>query len=230
MPDFPVLQESDVEARVKCPLLNMVSSSEDPWLEQVELLRWALLESFRGRLLTVPQLRFKFETLWSAARDRNGVKQKPYWDGMRSGNLTAKKVFLLTQRYLTAVPYTWRTLILQGQSVLMQYAVLKDRSNKAAAPVVLVERPYRQEFSLQPQPIEMLRAYHLLTTSLHPKIDIMNLPLGRGDPWFRREVNLALVHQYLISILNHVTTSTHPSPGGHCGVCVNKVCRKAFSA
>lgn len=230
MPALNLIYEQDVERKVKCALLRSEVSLEDPWPEQVDLLQWALLEVFRGRLLTVPQLRFKFESLWKAHCHTQGIVQDSrYWNGFRSGNLAAKKIYLLIHRYEVIKPYMEYDLRLDGKRVRLEYAVLASRVDKQAPPVVLVERRHRPEASTPPYAIEMLRAYHLLSTSLYPQVRILNFPLGKGKAWMRASTDLALVRRHLSSMLNHVMTSEHPSPGGHCKTCIDQLCRKAFS-
>ena len=59
------LTEREIELHLKCPMFGVGLHQPAPFECAQKLLRWAVLDAFKGRLVPVTTLRGKFESIWN---------------------------------------------------------------------------------------------------------------------------------------------------------------------
>jgi hypothetical protein len=229
-----LLTEQQIDLRLKCPMFS-VEGKHDPSSYECaqKLLRWAVLNAFKGRLVPVVTLRGKFESIWNGHNAGCALDHQPaYYAGLRVGNTAARKIFLFLQHYEILKPVEVYGVDLAGDRVEGEYAVVLRRHDRRTdeRPMILQAHEWRPVHCQQPGAIELFRYLHLMGATDYISPGVYHLPLFRGEPWKMRDFDLPLVRKAVASILNAVRNTDHPVPGSHCEDCIGKSCRSLAHA
>jgi hypothetical protein len=229
-----LLTERQVDLRLKCPMFGMEDKHGPSSYECAQkLLRWAVLNAFKGRLVPVATLRGKFESIWNGHTAGWAPDHQPaYYAGLRAGNTAARKIFLFLQHYEVLKPVEAYSADLAGDRVEGEYAVVLRRHDRRTdeRPMILQAHEWRPAYCQQPGAVELIRYVHLMGATDYTSPGVYHLPLFRGEPWKMRDIDLPLVRKAVASILNAVRNTDHPVPGSHCEDCSGKSCRSLAHA
>ena len=229
-----LLTERQVDLRLKCPMFGMGDKHDpSPYECAQQLLRWAILNAFKGRLVPVATLRGKFESIWNGHTAVWAPDHQPaYYAGLRAGNTAARKIFLFLQHYEVLKPVEAYGVDLAGDRIEGEYAVVLRRHDRRTdeRPMILHAHEWRPAYCQQPGAIELIRYVHLMGATDYTSPGVYHLPLFRGEPWKMRDIDLPLVRKAVASILNAVRNTDHPVPGSHCEDCIGKSCRSLVHA
>ena len=229
-----LLTERQVDLRLKCPMFGMEDMHGPSSYECAQkLLRWAILNAFKGRLVPVATLRGKFESIWNGHTAVWAPDHQPaYYAGLRAGNTAARKIFLFLQHYEVLKPVEAYGVDLAGDRIEGEYAVVLRRHDRRTdeRPMILQAHEWRPAYCQQPGAIELIRYVHLMGATDYTSPGVYHLPLFRGEPWKMRDIDLPLVRKAVASILNAVRNTDHPVPGSHCEDCSGKSCRSLAHA
>ena len=229
-----LLTERQVDLRFKCPMFGMEDKHGPSSYECAQkLLRWAILNAFKGRLVPVATLRGKFESIWNGHTAGWAPDHQPaYYAGLRAGNTAARKIFLFLQHYEVLKPVEAYGVDLAGDRIEGEYAVVLRRHDRRTdeRPMILHAHEWRPAYCQQPGVIELIRYVHLMGATDYTSPGVYHLPLFRGEPWKMRDIDLPLVRKAVASILNAVRNTDHPVPGSHCEDCIGKSCRSLAHA
>ena len=229
-----LLTERQIDLRLKCP---MFGEEERPGPSSYEcaqkLLRWAVLEAFKGRLVPVATLRGRFERIWNGQTTGWAPEhQQGYYAGLRSGNTASRRIYLHLQHYEVLKPVEAYNVECAGDRIEGEYAVVLRRHDRRTdeRPMILQAHEWRPAYCQQPCATELIRYVHLMASTDYTAPGVYHLPLFRGDPWKMRNFDLPLVRKAVTSILDAVRNTDHPMPGSHCEDCVGKRCRSLAHA
>ena len=229
-----VLTEQQIDLRLKCPMFGMGDKhNPSPYECAQQLLRWAILNAFKGRLVPVATLRGKFESIWSGHNAGCAPDHQPaYYAGLRAGNTAARKIFLFLQHYEVLKPVEAYGVDLAGDRIEGEYAVVLRRHDRRTdeRPMILQAHEWRPAYCQQPGAIELIRYVHLMGATDYTSPGVYHLPLFRGEPWKMRNFDLPLVRKADASILIAVRNTDHPVAGSHCEDCIGKSCRSLAHA
>ena len=229
-----LLTERQVDLRLKCPMFGMGDKhNPSPYECAQQLLRWAILNAFKGRLVPVATLRGKFESIWNGHNEGCAPDHQPaYYAGLRAGNTAARKIFLFLQHYEVLKPVEAYGVDLAGDRIEGEYAVVLRRHDRRTdeRPMILHAHEWRPAYCQQPCAIELIRYVHLMGATDYTSPGVYHLPLFRGEPWKMKNFDLPLVRKAVASILNAVRNTDHPVPGSHCEDCIGKSCRSLAHA
>jgi hypothetical protein len=224
------LSEKVLADHLTCPLLSPVDTLRDPAACAERLMQWALLEAFNGRLVPAPNLRSKFLWFWQQ-QDPSGVKDALFYQAVRNGNTAAKRIYMFLQLFEPLIPVTSYEMLIDGQTVLGQYAMVQRRGRSRSGykkPLLLMVHSRRPKFHQCPDVVEMLRYLHVMRSTTATEVGIYHLPLLEGTAWERRQVDVALVAKWVSAILKTVEMPKYPVAGNHCDRCALKTCREVF--
>lgn len=195
------------------------------------LLRWGLLESFRGRILPVKTIREKFVNDFNARW--KGLERSPaYWKGIRAGNSASKRIYIFLHSYEVLKPIEPYELSMKGDVIRGVFALVRKRTKRPCVPslpMILEYHSHRPLYYQQPTSLEILRYMYLMQATEYPDAGVYHLPLFRGRPWTRNSFDLPLVQHHILSILGIVNKISFPSPGSHCEICKTKDCLMVFN-
>jgi len=229
-----LLTEQQIDLRLKCPMFGVEGKHDLSSYECAQqILRWAILNAFKGRLVPVATLRGKFESIWNGHNAGCAPDHQPaYYAGLRAGNTAARKIFLFLQHYEVLKPVEAYGVDLAGDRIEGEYAVVLRRHDRRTdeRPMILHAHEWRPAYCQQPGVIELIRYVHLMGATDYTSPGVYHLPLFRGEPWKMRDFDLPLVRKAVASILNAVRNTDHPVPGSHCEDCIGKSCRSLVHA
>ena len=224
-----LVTESQIDLRLKCPMSEIADKCPSAYGCAQKLLKWAIVEAFKGRLVPVAILRGKFEHLWTGHTSNWATDhQDGFYAGLRLGNTAAKRIYLFLQHYEILKPVEAYRFDCEGDQVEGEYAVVLQRHDRRtdARPMILQiheQRLYR--FMQPPCATELIRYVHLMTTTDYTSPEVYHLPLFSGNPWTMKAFELPLVRAAVRSILGAVRNIEHPVSGSHCEDCIGKRCR-----
>ena len=149
-----LLTERQIDLRLKCPMFGMEDQHGPSSYECAQkLLRWAVLNAFKGRLVPVATLRGKFESIWNGHTAGWAPDHQPaYYAGLRAGNTAARKIFLFLQHYEVLKPVEAYSVDLAGDRIEGEYAVVLRRHDRRTdeRPMILQAHEWRPAYCQQP--------------------------------------------------------------------------------
>ena len=229
-----LLTERQIDLRLKCPMFDMEDRHGPSSYECAQkLLRWAVLDAFKGRLVPVTTLRGKFESIWNGhTAEWAPDHQQAYYAGLRAGNTAVRKTYLFLQHYEVLKPVEAYSVECAGDCIEGEYAVVLRRHDRRTdeRPMILQAHEWRPAYCQQPGAIELIRYVHLMASTDYTVPGVYHLPLFRGEPWKMKNFDLPLVRKAVTSILDAVRNTDHPVPGSHCEDCIGKRCRSLAHA
>jgi hypothetical protein len=218
-----VYHEFEIQSHLQCPMLDLPQGIDGALGCSLEVLHWAVQEAFDGRLVSVANLRRRFEIQLNKSRP---VKDKAFYNAIRQGNAAASRIYMFLQSYEVVMPMAWYDLSYLGDRITGEYAVVKQREKRGSQlPMILLAHDSKPRHYPFVGPVEIFRYLDLMVKSAYTDAGIYHLPFVRGKAWQHRNFDLPLVRRAAQSILSTMKHSGFPVPGLHCADCQSKACR-----
>jgi hypothetical protein len=214
--------EEAVSLYVKCPLTTPKIDLHEQMVFRV-LSRVLLKAHDHIGTYSVSYLRDLLSHNWE--KYRGAVSDVEYFGGHRKNPGIAKRIGDLIRDYQFLGPLVSYELVLNGCSITGEYAVARPWRKESLLLCVSLRRSKPPQYYPYPDYVACARWLHLQSREPGRDIQILHVPVLRGEAWIEKDVQLPLVRGLLDEILELMRRPLKvPNAGPHCKSCMLRNC------